>query len=212
MNKLKNILDMVLASIDNGSFFRTPMKRYYLLHGIIMFLVPIAYIFMHFSVVKGRLEYYETWRSIVLVLTELATVAWMFIAAYLSFTFWRKRADGLEKEVHPGSQIVLIPTFAHYVQCLGEWLGMLLTALTAGLGAIHWLGMLLSGPGEGSFGRYFENLLMGLCALGAAVLVAVFLSYAIVSLSHLMGEKLRIKAMMANDLRDVSDIQRASVM
>lgn len=218
---IKLFIDKLLHYIDNGKFFREPMKIFYLVNGFLPAITPIAYSVAFLFFVFGELipndhKYENIWTKFLVITGGSLIGAWLAVIALLSIFYWINRKNQLTRTVRVGDNIKAIPIIAHYITCAGESTGLMLALTPLGSYIIVYVMVLLGGysllPGG------IELSLLPIVAIGGVVgfallVIAMFLiCYPIVLLSHVVGEKLRIKAQLANDLRDVSDIHRAATM
>jgi hypothetical protein len=65
---------------------------------------------------------------------------------------------------------------------------------------------------HGDIGDFFKTLLVGLLALAIFTLLCLFVSYITILIAHYIGESIRVRAQIANDVRDLGDIHRAATL
>ncbi|MBQ0141544.1 MAG: hypothetical protein KBT06_01875 [Prevotellaceae bacterium] len=215
MNYIKHRLEKLTEVIDNGKFFREPMKLYYVMNGIAAFAVP-AFFIKILTQLWSTLQYLNGWSKFMTELSLVLVLIWLIVLAYCALLYWLDRKKNLNKCVRIGDSIVAIPTIAHYIQCAGECFGIMLGLSVIGASFILYIFGLLSGfglfGGADGFSGYLLFFLIATIVLLVIILTTFLVCYPIVVWSHVIGEKLRIKAQIANDVRDVSDIHRAATM
>lgn len=212
----KSRLTALLRNIDNGSFFRRPVQQLYAIFGWLSFLLPLctiggcAYLSDNFN-----LDYVDGLPKYIFYLGCMAAVAAGILIACLGYQFWQNRAERLANEGNEGGTVVAIPVCAHVIQSIIESYGIFSTAVCSIYAVIGYLfayaPMVMSGElplgGEGGFGALISGLGVTVLFIAGAFIFG-FLN---VLFAHFLGENLRIRAQIANDLRDVADIKRASL-
>jgi hypothetical protein len=116
-----SFLDPVLNAIDSGAFFKRPMFWVYRIISFLHLLLPILVLIMGAS----KFEYLNGQAIFAFIL------AWLVICfvAWIAFQLWFSRASHLNKSIQKDSEFVATPIFGHFIQTLGESLG-----LTIGVG------------------------------------------------------------------------------
>ena len=118
--KFFTFINPFLTTIDNGSFFRTPFKRLYQLIALLSLVSPLYILTI---IIKIMHDPYVTFSQIiffVLIWILYAIICWF------SFQLWWNRADKLEQYYQKGDDFVATPILSHFIQTLGEWLGILI--------------------------------------------------------------------------------------
>lgn len=209
MPQIKQILSQFLQFIDNGVLLKKPMKWLYLLNAVLPFLIPVGVLVALISNARYDLnaDYVGVWTSVVGYVFILLFVAALFIVAYVNFLFWMNRKQRLDTVVRTGDDIVAIPLLANLVQCVGESHAIFVGLVPPVAAALFYLFGLLTGIDRFySSGKFAWGLaLVALVALGAAAA-----AYIIVLFSHFIAERLRLLPQIANDVRDMGDIHRAT--
>lgn len=216
MNFIKNLLEKVLNSFDNGRFLREPVKLFYFLNGICPFVLPLICLYqvIEYNVIN---EYtFKSWWGFTLLIAVLAGIAWLTVLAYCAFVFWKNRIKDLDLNVRTGDSTTAMPIMAHYIKCWGESTGLILAIAPVGMYVIGFVFMFLNGFAPYGFGFSFDQFLLktiyGIAGFFGLLLVEFIICYPIIFVAHYISENIRIKAQIANDLRDVSDIHRAATM
>lgn len=212
---IKKFIESLLGHIDSGKFFREPMKWYYMVQAILCILISLAAFIVVYDQIP--LEHIDGWAKVMAILFLICTFIVCFTVAVFSYYFWTNRRGQLHNQVKEGDPITAIPVWAHSLQSGGEWFGIFIGIVPTLIVALMYICALLSGfKMSGLFSAngeaFLKVFILGLLiVIGVAVVCAVF-GYSIILISHVVGEKLRIKAMLANDVRNIGDIHRAAVM
>lgn len=215
MEQIKEWMKQLLQSIDSGVFLREPMKWIYMLYAVLQFVLPLCFLYLYYQLLSSKFSigFLEGWDAFVMYLSMFLVVAWQFALAYTGFVYWKKRKEHLGREVRNGDSMVAIPVWAHYIQCSLEWTGIYLFVSVVGTYVIFFVCALLTGFDIlGGSEAMFKGFLIGVLILIALIIIFLPICYLIILLAHYIGEQMRVKAQLANDLRDVSDIQRAMTM
>lgn len=116
-NKFVDTIKPFLNYIDNGSFFRKPLKWLYAAIGVLNLLFPI---YMLYKAIESGLFKLLEGKEIFFLL-----VVWLviMIAGWLSFQLWWHRKENVYTSSSDDDEFVATPAFSHLVQTLGEWLG-----------------------------------------------------------------------------------------
>ena len=214
MEQIKFCMTKFLSLIDNGKFFIQPMRWLYVFFGCLSF-VPVLLVlyFLYDSGISNLLRYAEGWEKFSGYLFFFIYVIFTIVSAILMFFFWMNRSRKVMQVANEGDQIVAMPVWAHYVQSVLESIGVC-TFMLPPMGAVlFFLWGLVSGFKYVShtfeFSDYLKTLLIGLLILAFFVLICFLISYIIILLAHYIGESIRVRAQIANDVRDLGDIHRA---
>ena len=207
MDFIKEYFYKLLHLIDDKRFLIKPLKWLYYFKGILPYILPL--LFIYFFISDNPAKYYSTWAKVVSWIFFVLFTVYLFIVAYINMLFWFQRAGILEKVVRPGDDIVAIPLVADNIKNDGESLAIMLSTIVI-VGAIM-LYVFLMLTGEEEFYKY-GNFAYGLLAIIGLIIACAVISYFIILVTHLIAERLRMRAQMCNDLRDVADIHRASAL
>ena len=214
MNMVKGLIEKLLNYIDNGKFFREPMRVFYLLNAIVPFLTPLLYLIVIVPL-WGRMDYVLLgWTKICAIIALFLGFVWLLVLAYGTYVYWMNRRKALYRCFREGDDFKAIPLVANYIQCWGESYGLSLAIAPIGVYVIVYVMGLLCGFNIGygfDFRIFLLCTLLGIVGLAVLCLAMFLLCYPIVMFAHFASEKLRVKANLANDMRDLADIHRASV-
>lgn len=215
MNIIKELIDKFMRTVDNGLFFREPMKWLYFFFGAVAFLPAFAFLIATIYFIK--FNYYTSWEIFTFVVNIICVFTFLLALGYLGWSFWSNRRRDLQQVVRIGDRINAIPIVAHYIQSVGEATFVFLFIAPIGTYIITFIIGLLNG--FSIFGvRYLdvENYFKAFFALilvFIGLVIGLFgICYLGILFTHFITEKMRIKAQLANDLRDVADIQRAAIL
>lgn len=219
MNIIKQYVDRLLQYIDNGRFFRTPLKTLYTLLGVCAFL-PAAFLILTLVDEKTRyalsfLDYLDGWSKIVVYLALFLIFVYLILLGFFGLYYWLNRKKDLYRTVREGDKIKALPTIAHIFKCLGESYGILSFLASLGVYIIAYVLLLLTGfkpLGVTEIEGFFKFFLVGLLIIPVMAVILFLHSYLIILLTHGVSELLLIKTSVANNVSDIGDIQRASVM
>lgn len=218
MNLIKHYLELMLNYIDNGTFFRDPMKLLYIIFGVLGFAAPAAYIYFLYDAWDNLIpSFLDTWPKLTLGLTYILVLVYLIAIAYAHLVFWLHRKDKLHQTVRVGDKIVAIPVYADFIQCAGEAAGIFPAISMLGAYVIFFVIGLLNGfkfihYGPFDFGDYLEGIIYLIIGFVLLAIACFIIGYLIILVAHVISERLRIKAMLANDVRDLGDIHRAATM
>ena len=212
MDSVKFLFYKLLSWIDNGKFFIKPTKWGYTFIAWLSFLLPVATgILFYLTYDEGIFRGAKGWDLYSLIILFIVFFIFVCVAAYLNFLFWIHRRTAINSTVKVGDQIVTIPVFAHFVQSWGESVGLLLGLLPSIAVVLIFIWQVLTGFNQMDlFGDYLKNLFGGLICIILIVAICCFVGYCHVFLARWMGELMRLRAQIANDVRDLGDIHRAA--
>lgn len=217
MEQIKFCMTKLLSLIDSGRFFTRPMRWLYVFFAILS-LVPTVLIlyYLYEEGVDSILKHMEGWAKFSGYLFCIIFALYVIVAGILMFYYWMDRSCKVTQIVNDGDQIVAMPVWAHFVQSLMESWGVY-TCLVPPIGVfLLYLWGLVSGfqvvNGHFEFGDYIKTLFVGIVVLAIFIFVCFLLSYIIILLAHFIGESIRVRAQIANDVRDLGDIHRAATI
>jgi hypothetical protein len=107
-NKFLTFIRPYLSYIDDGHFFRKLFSWLYILLAVVNLLIPIY--LLSWAVIGG--------------ITSM--LLWVIIAftGWVSFQLWWNRRSKINMYSITGDDFVATPVFSHFIQTLGEWLGI----------------------------------------------------------------------------------------
>ncbi|MBO4612786.1 MAG: hypothetical protein J5671_06410 [Bacteroidaceae bacterium] len=206
-----------LSLIDSGKFFTRPMRWLYVFFAILS-LVPTVVVlyFLYDKGVEGVLGYLSGWAKFSGYLFCIIFALYVIVAGVLMMYYWMDRGRKVTLIVNEGDQIVAMPVWSHLVQSLMESFGVYI-CLVPPIGAVlFYVWGLISGfqlvNGSFDFEDYVKTLFIGIALLALVVFVCFLLSYIIILIAHYIGESIRVRAQIANDVRDLGDIHRAATI
>ena len=217
MEQIKLCMTKFLSLIDSGKFFTRPMRWLYVVFAILS-LVPTVLVlyYLYEAGVDGILGHAKGWVKFSGYLFCIVFALFVIIAGVLMFYYWMDRSRKVTQVVNEGDQIVAMPVWAHLVQSLMESWGVYV-CLVPPIGAVlFYVWGLISGfqvvNGHFEFGDYVKTLFVGIVALALFIFVCFLVSYIVILLAHFIGESIRVRAQIANDVRDLGDIHRAATI
>lgn len=216
MNLIKHYLEQYLGYIDDGRFFREPLKILYIIFGILPVSVPLFYLYTLVDDWDSMVGYSEGWTKFTIVVAVLLIFVWLLAMAYCAFVYWMQRKNDLHHTIRVGEKIVAIPTLAHVVKCMGESYALVISLSVVGVYVILYVVSFLNGFSffyyDPTVGEFLKCAVLGIVLFAVLLLGLFVFSYFVVLGAHTISEKLLVKAMIANDVRDLGDIHRAAVM
>lgn len=209
-------LTALLRNIDNGKFFRRPVQVLYAIFGALSFVLPFSTIFGCIYLFDYlHIDYVSTLPKCFFYLGCMVAIIAGTLIAYLGYLYWQNRANRLDFEANEGGTAVAIPVCAHIVQSILESYGIFSTiacSIYAVIGYFFaYVPMLMSNELPFGSDDGFSALLSGLVATVLFIAGTFIFGFFSVIFAHYLGENMRIGAQIANDLRDVADIKRASL-
>ena len=190
---LKKGLNKFLGWIDNGLFFREPLRIAYIVFGVLVALSPI-YVFI--KLIESHYGYSIFSEKPV---PSIIVMVVLIPFAIFGLLFWINRSKKVKTYIEKNDDFVAIPLAAHVIQSAGEFYGIfmgtvvpllvILLALTEGrdLTSILPFGI------ESSFGG----------ALQAAV-YSILLGFFIIIVSRAAAEAMRALASIANNVKKMT--------
>lgn len=202
----KRVIDKIVEEVDGANFFREPVVYLYRAIGVLNLLLFFGFVYVLFRDNDG---YGSIW-SITQQYTsgsfvnKIVALLLFALVSVFSLLFWINRSNSLRSKVQNGSDIVVIPIVADFVQTAAEWYGLTIAIFApitlAYIGVIGQLFVTTS--------HYFDTLL-GCIGL---IVVCEIVAYVIISIGHFLAENMRAIATIANNVRDLGDIHRAATM
>ncbi|MCR4852612.1 MAG: DUF4339 domain-containing protein [Prevotella sp.] len=190
---VKRPLNSLMKLIDTGRFFREPMRWIYIVIGI---LATIGCLISIISLIGSGAFKYQTFYSI------LASLALIVIGVFV-FLFWINRSKRLKDTVQVNDEIVAIPLVAHFIQSLGECVGIIFGTVLA---VMAFLLPLLAG---GSAAHMFREIIpfsagspLIISVLGA--IFCVIYGFLIILVAHFWAEMMLAVASIANNVKRIA--------
>ena len=197
-NKFYSFIKPYLNVIDNGHFFRKPIRWLYATIAIINLLIPLY--FFYLAVKNGV---FEAEGKVILAFI----IIWVIIIAvsWISFQLWWNRRLSVEETSMPGDEFVAIPIISHLIQTIGEWIG-------TWVGVVGFLVSLIITLFLGSNSDYFlYQLGINFIGTGAASIVSMPVAgFFILVIFRFIGEQFKAFAVIANNTRKSNQNQGPS--
>ena len=189
-NKFTDLIKPYLNSIDNGSFFRKPLKWLYMAMAVINLIFPIYILYQTIS--SGFFEYMSGKYIFFFILIWLIILA----AGWLSFQLWWNRKDQVDTSTEKDDEFTATPAFAHLIQTTGEWVG----SWIAVVGFFISLFLTLAFGSEASY--LSEAMGVGFIGVGflAVILMPVY-GFVIIIFSRFLAEQFKALTTIANNTR-----------
>lgn len=189
-NKFINLINPYLDSIDNGSFFRKPLKWLYIVIAIINLIFPIYILYQ--AIDSGFFEYTNGKQVFFFILIWLVILA----AGCFSFQLWWNRKDKVDTSTDKDDEFTATPAFAHLIQTTGEWIG----SWIAVVGFFISLFLTLAFGSEASY--LSRAMGVGFINVGfiSAILMPVY-GFVIIIFSRFLAEQFKALTTIANNTR-----------
>ena len=205
MNQINYFLSKLLSWIDNGEFFIRPTKWAYSVLAILSFVPPLALlVFYYYLIDEGPFEYMSGWTKISAFFACILFFIFVLFAALLMFYFWMHRRKKIDQAVRVGDQVVVFPLTAHFWQSVGESWGIYWGIVPSVGGILFYIWCLVTGFDylTAGGGDTLKILLVSLVVLILFICLNIIIGYIIISFWHYVGESIKMRAQVANDVRD----------
>lgn len=189
-NKLINLIKPYLDSIDNGSFFRKPLKWLYGVMAVINLIFPLYILYQ--AIDNGFFEFGDSKFIFFFILIWLVIAA----AGWLSFQLWWNRKDKVDTSTEKDDEFTATPAFAHLIQTTGEWVG-------SWIAVVGFFVSLLLTLTFGSDASYLSQAMgVGFISVGflSAILMPVY-GFVIIIFSRFLAEQFKALTTIANNTR-----------
>lgn len=190
---LKKWLNHFLGWIDNGLFFREPLRIAYIVIGVLVALSPI-YVFV--KLIESHYGYsFFSEKPVPSIIVMVVLIPF----AIFGLLFWINRSKKVKTNIEKGDDFVAIPLAAHVIQSMGEFYGIF-------MGTAVPLLLILLALTEG---RELTSILpFGLeSSIGGALQAAVYsilLGFFIIIVSRAAAESLRALTSIANNVKKLT--------
>lgn len=218
MNILKQYVNRLLQYIDSGRFFRSTMKVLYILFGACAFIpAAMIIIFLFEEETRGVFMFYalEGWSKFIVYFALFLIFVYFVFLGFCGFFYWMRRQKDLYQTVRIGDKIKALPTVAHIIRCLGESFGLLFFFVPLGAYIIFYVLLIFAGfkpLGAYDVDDFFKLFFLGLLGIPVVAIVLFLNSYLVILISHGISEQILIKTSIANNVSDIGDIHRATLM
>ena len=217
MNQIKFCMTKFLSLIDSGKFFIQPMRWLYVFFACLSFIPALYTLYwMYDKGIDGILKYAEGWVKFSGYFFCFIFAIFVIVTAILMYYYWMNRSHKVAHIVKEGDQIVAMPVWAHFVQSIFESSGVYIAIIPPLGSALFYVWGLVTGfkyiDPYGDAGDFFKILLVGLIVWALFTFICLLVSYIIILIAHFIGESIRVRAQIANDVRDLGDIHRAATL
>ena len=188
-NKFFNFIAPYLSAIDDGKFIRKPFSWLYSLIAIINLLLPF---YLLYQAINNRMFDYGG-KIIFGFILAWVTIS---IACWIGFQIWWDRKNKITSFFSTGDEFIATPTFSHFIQTFGEWIGTL-------VGLIGFIFGLLSIIALGEVG-YFLSRQLGVPFINMGILSIIFApiyGFLIIILTRFLAEQIRALVAIANNTK-----------
>lgn len=177
-----------LSYIDNGTFFRQPFKWLYIVFAVLNLLFPL---YILYQAISSQIFSVLPAKFIVVFIVVFLILA---LAAWISFQLWWDRKDKVIASTAEGDRFIVTPVFSHFIQTLGEWMGIWIAIVGSLLSLIITLVL-------GEEGSLFSRS-MGLSFISIGYISVIMMpiyGFLIVVLSRFFAEQFRAITVIANN-------------
>lgn len=189
-NKFTDLIKPYLESIDNGSFFRKPLKWLYIVIAIINLGFPIYILYQ--AIDGGFFEYTDGKTTFFFILIWFV----ILIAGWLSFQLWWHRKEKVDTSTDEDDEFTATPAFSHLIQTTGEWVG-------SWIGVVGFFISLFLTLAFGSEASYLSRAMgVGFVSVGfiSAILMPVY-GFVVIIFSRFLAEQFKALTTIANNTR-----------
>lgn len=188
-NKFFTFIAPYLSAIDEGKFFRKPFSWLYSLIAIMNLVLPFYVLYL---AIDNRI--YNAGPKIIIGFI----LAWLTIgvACWIGFQIWWDRKNKTTLSSSTGDDFIATPTFSHFIQTLGEWIGTM-------IGLVGFVFGLLSIIALGDAGYYLSRQLgMGSINMGIlSIVIAPVYGFLIIIVTRFFAEQIRALVTIANNTK-----------
>ena len=182
-------LDPVLKSVDEGAFFKKPFMWLYIIIAVLNLVIPIAALV---TAINGGV--FDMGGTVIFGFILLFVV--LCVLSWFGAQIWWNRSSKVLCTADDNAEFVAIPVFSHFVQTLGEWIGMWVGVGGLCLSLIAALFMA---------GSAYKLSALGLSTVGGMGLLGCILypiyGFIVVVVARVIAELLRALAAIANNTR-----------
>ena len=198
-NRFLSFISPVLRVIDNGKFFREPLRWLYFFLAGLNILMPLAVIYYAVTFSDFLLDGFLYFFGFILLFIVVCFTSWV------GFQIWWNRAESIKMFSSEGDENFATIAFSHFLQTLGEWLGVTV-ALNGFFGGLFLLlGELVSYLIGG------EGLPLDLIDMGSYVYFLILLGplsgFFLIVITRFLAEQIRALASVANHTRKLLKIE-----
>lgn len=174
-------------AIDNGTFFKKPFVWLYILFAVLNLLYPLYFLFQMID--KSLFDY----------LGFSAVLLWLLaaFAGWVGFQLWWNRKDKINRYLTGSEEFVATPTYTHWFQTAGEYVGTMVAIYGFGISLISFV---FSG-GRGADLPFNSFSGMGV----AGIFLAPVAGFFIIVVTRMLAEWWRSLASIANNTKRIAD-------
>lgn len=195
-NTFFTLIKPLLNKIDNGELFRKPFSWLYIALAILSLIYP--FIILSYAVKEHVFDN---------DLGVLFMLIWVFtlFAGWISFQLWWDRKNVISKLTGPKDHYVATPVFGHFVQTLGEMLGLWVAIVGFGISLVA--GIFFS---DRSGASLFYSLDMDFLYMGwAGIIIMPIIGFIIIVITRYLAELITTFASIANNTGISKDLSMA---
>jgi Na+-transporting methylmalonyl-CoA/oxaloacetate decarboxylase gamma subunit len=198
-NRFFSFISPALKVIDNGKFFREPLRWLYFFLAGLNVLMPLAVIYYAAKYSDFLDNGFLFFLGFLLLFLVVCFTSWV------GFQIWWSRAGSIRLFSSEGDENFATIALSHLLQTLGEWLGALI-ALNGFFGGLFLLlGELISVLLLG------DGLPLGTMGMGVYVYFLILLGplsgFLVIVITRFLAEQIRALASVANYTRKLLKIQ-----
>ena len=178
-----------INAMEKSSFIRRPLYWLYVVFAVLSLLVPVILLISIISndmLGAGGVGVFMIW---------LVVAFW----GWIEFQLWWNRKDKINQYYQESDDFFAIPLFSHFVQTVGEWLGLTIAILGAGASLMTWIFM----SSRGGFGPDFPIPFQGFGIAGA--IISPIVGFIVILITKVLSELYRALASTANNTRKMAD-------
>lgn len=196
-NKFTNFIDPFLDYIDSGKLFRKPFDILYLVFAILNLLLPL---FILYTGIKNDIFSTNFKFTITFIFIWISIVA----ASWIGFQIWWNRRTKLNFSSNPEDEFVATPSFSHFVQTAGEWIGSWVAIVGTSFALFTTIIM-------GSESYYLTGMLGIPFLTGGFIFIILMPIYGflIIIVSRFIAEQIRALTSIANNTRKIQEVEEA---
>ncbi|MDR0714856.1 MAG: hypothetical protein LBF89_11460 [Bacteroidales bacterium] len=176
-----------LSYIDDGKLYRKPFGWLYAALAVINLLLPF---YMLYEAIDGGVFDAGAKYVFAFLLIWLVIVA----ACWAGFQIWWDRREKVQLTSREGSEFPATPVISHFIQTLGEWLGVWIAIVGFGFSLISWIFL-------GEEAAYLASMAdLPFSGTGiTSMIVAPITGFLIIVISRFIAEGCRALASIANN-------------
>jgi len=199
-NKFFSFISPALNVIDNGKFFREPLRWLYFFLAGLNLLLPLVFIIP--ALIYSEIIFSNGFLYILAFILVFLAVCF---SSWVGFQIWWNRADSIRLFSSVGDENFATVAFSHLVQTFGEWLGVTLGLNGFFGGLLLLIGALVMRLTTG------EELPLWQLGVGSyayfLILLGPLAGFLVLVITRFLAEQIRALASVANYSRKLLKIQ-----